>query len=167
MNWLNSQVAGQHSSSSTGSGNRKPRFASWICHLLPVWSWTCFWPFFALFSSPRDEVGVLTTWTWYSEVSYCNWRRLPTAVCFLFSAASVIPCPLVHSSLHMLGSSLEKESLRSLHPPQFWPYSFFSHLHQNFRKELYICSLIPSSQTCVSTTQMKLLSKSPRDCHLV
>lgn len=152
----------------TGSGNGRPRFASWFCHLLTEWLWTGFWPFCASLFSSGDEDSNSTDHMqlMWSYMSYYNVER-PTCHCpFSYHGSPpthrFIPSAYTHA---VCGGSLEKESLIQ-HPPVLTLF-LFSHLSQNSWKELCICSLIHSSQTLIFVVPMKLFIKITRDLHFV
>ena len=55
---------------STGSGNRRPKLASWFCHSLSDWEQVV-WPFSASFADEDSNSADHTQLMW-SYMSYCN-----------------------------------------------------------------------------------------------
>lgn len=107
----------------TGSGNRRPRFASWFCHLLTERLWKGFWPFS---SGYEDSISTDHMQLMWSYMSYHNAER-PTCDCpFLYHGSPplypFIPLAYTHA---VCGGSLEKESLIQ-HPPSFDLIPFLS-----------------------------------------
>lgn len=140
---------------STGSGNRRPKFAFWFCHLLTDRE-QVFWPSSTSFFSPVDEDS--------DGADHCNWCEVTWVTAVVERTACSCPFsppgsrPLQQFILSATHTPCVVAPLLR-HPPGLTLF-LFSHLHQNSSwKELCICSLVHSRPMFTSVIPMELFIK--------